>query len=201
LTSSAEPGSALLLLDLQEAICREDGDVGRMGHGRQVSELGVLHRAAWSLEQARHRGMLVAYSRLAFGNDYSTLTSTSPRLGALRAAGLFLANSPGAAICSEIAPAPGELIVEKTGIDPFSGSPLLSALLSRGIIHIAVAGVATEHVVESAARHGADLGLRVTVLADVCCSQRPELREHALGETLPFYAEVTTSEGFFGDLR
>lgn len=168
-----------------------------MGHGRQVSQLGVLDRAAWSLDKARQRGMFVAYSRLAFDREYSTLTSTSPRLRGLRAAGLLQADSEGASICREIAAAPGELVVEKTGIDPFSGSPLLPALFSRGITHVALAGVATEHVVESAARHAADLGLRVTVLSDGCCSQTPELREHALRETLPFYAEVTSSEEFF----
>jgi nicotinamidase-related amidase len=197
LTGFDKVKSAFLLLDLQEAICREDGEIGRAGFGRQVVEFGVLERAAWSLHQARRHGMFVAYSRLAFDPTYSTLTSTSPRLAALRSNGLLQADSPGAAICSEIAPAPDELIVDKTGIDPFSGSPLLPAMFSRGITHIAVAGIATEHVVESAARHAADLGLHVAVLADACCSQTAELREHALRQTLPFYAHVASSGRFF----
>jgi nicotinamidase-related amidase len=185
-------------LDLQEAICRDDGEVGQLGHGRQVSELGVLERAAWSLRHARQRGMFVAYSRLAFDPEYLTLTSSSPRLRGLRAAGLLQAGTEGVAICSEVAPEPGELVVEKTGIDPFIGTPLLPALFKRGITGIALAGVATEHVVESAARHAADLGLRVTVLSDACCSQTPELRTHALEQTLPFYATVSPAADVFG---
>ena len=94
LTGAAGSGYALLLLDLQDAICREDGDVGQAGYGQQVSALHVLDRAAWSLNEARRRGMFIAYSRLAFDKEYSTLTSASPRLGALRDAGLFQAGSP-----------------------------------------------------------------------------------------------------------
>jgi nicotinamidase-related amidase len=195
----SDPGAAcaLLLLDLQEAICREDGEVGRLGHGRQVAELGVLERAAWSLRHARERGTFIAYSRLAFDPQYSMLTSSCPRLHGLRAMGLLQAGTEGAAICSEIAPEPGDLVVEKTGIDPFIGTRLFPALFTRGITRIALAGVATEHVVESAARHAADLGLQVTVLSDACCSQTPELRAHALEQTLPFYATVSPAADVF----
>jgi nicotinamidase-related amidase len=191
---------ALLLLDLQDAVCREDGEVGQLGFGRQVFELGILDQAARSVDQARERGLFVAYSRLSFEEDYLTLTSQAPALSALREAGLLKADGAGVGICSEVAPAAGELVIEKTAIDPFVGTPLLPALLSRGVGHVALGGVATEHVVESAARHAADLGLHVTVLSDVCSSRTIELREHALRETLPFYASVTSSEDFFAGL-
>ncbi len=194
MSPAAERPTALLLLDLQEAICREDGEVGRSGLGAQASELDVLSRAARCLANARARGLFVAFSRIAFDPEYLTLTSASPRFAKLREAGLLQRGTPGAEICAEVAPAAGELVVEKTGVNPFQGTPLMAALLTRGITNVLIGGVATEHVVESAARHACDAGLQVTVLADLCASQSPELRRHALENTLPFYAEIAASE-------
>lgn len=199
--SADASGKALLLLDLQDAICREDGEVGQAGYGQQVSALGVLEQAARCLGQARERGDFVAYSRLAFDREYSTLVSASPRLAQLVDLGLFQHDSPGASICSEVEPGSGELVVDKAAIDPFVGTPLMPALLRRGITDIALLGVATEHVVESAARNATDAGLRVSVLADACASMTADLREQALRDTLPYYSEVTTSEAYFSASR
>jgi nicotinamidase-related amidase len=199
MNSASSPGaqSALLLLDLQDAICREDGEIGKMGFGQQATEHGVLDRAAWCLAKAREQKMFVAYSRLAFDREYSTLTSTSPRLNELVDAGLFQSDSQGAQICSEIEPEAGELVVDKAAIDPFAGTPLMAALLSRGITDVVMTGVATEHVVESAARNATDAGLHVTVLSDVCSSMTAELRENSLRDTLPYYSTLKTSDEVF----
>jgi biuret amidohydrolase len=189
---------ALLLLDLQEAICREDGEIGSAGFGAEVTRTGLLPRAARALARARDRDMFVAYSRLAFDSSYTTLTSRAPRLAGIREAGIAQADSAGAAICSEIQPLPGELVVDKCGIDPLIGTPMIASLLSRGITEIALGGVATSHVVESAARHAADLGFEVAVLADLCAAQEKSLHEHAILHTLPFYATVASSEEYLG---
>ena len=58
----------------------------------------------------------------------------------------------------------------KGGVDPFIGTPLLEVLLRNNISRVALAGVATNLVVESAARHAIDSGLSVVVLADLCAS-------------------------------
>lgn len=193
---SAVPQRALLLLDLQETICREGGEIGRTGMAAQVKERRVLENAAWSLTIARRAGFLVAFARLAFDDSYSTLTSGAPRLQALKQAGLGRASCPGAAICSEVAPLSGEIVASKTGIDPLIGTPILNAIVRRGVTEVAIGGVATNHVVESCARHASDTGLRVVVLADLCAAQTEELHRHSIESNLPFYATVTDSRSY-----
>jgi biuret amidohydrolase len=196
------PGNrrALLLLDLQEGICRTDGEIGRHGIGAQVAERGVLAAAARALAGAREHGVLIAYARLAFDDDYATLASRAPRVRAMREAGLGRAGSAGAPICHEITPRPGEAVVSKVGIDPLIGTPLLPILTGAAASEIALAGVATNHVVESAARHAADLGFSVVVLDDACAAQTPALHQAAIEATLPFYARIATVDEYVREL-
>lgn len=191
---------ALLLLDMQEAICREDGEIGRAGMGAQVKQRHVLERAALVLAFAREHGFMVAYARVAFDEDYATLTSGAPRLQTLRGLGLGRASSEGAAICNEVAPRRGELVVSKTGIGPLVGTPLLPGLAGAGISEVALGGVATNHVVESCARHAADAGLNVVVLSDLCAAQTGELHRHAIEQTLPYYSTVMDSESYIAGI-
>jgi nicotinamidase-related amidase len=188
---------ALLLLDLQEAICREEGAIGRSGLGAAVKRRGVLGNAARALHEARKAEFFIGYARLGFDDDYVTLTSKAPRLQALKEAGIGRLSDPGSAICSEIAPRSGELVVNKVGIDPLIGTPLLGALINAGIMEIVLGGVTTNHVVESCARHAADAGMHVVVLADLCAAQTDDLHEHSIQETLPFYSVVTDSASYF----
>lgn len=190
--NDGKPGRALLLLDLQDGVCRADGEIGRHGIGAQVAERGVLTAAARALASAREHGVLIAYARLAFDDAYATLASHAPRVRAMREAGLGLASSPGATICHEVAPRAGEPVVAKVGIDPLIGTPLLPVLAGAGVREVALAGVATNHVVESTARHAADLGLSVVVLEDACAAPTAELHRHAIEATLPFYATIAS---------
>jgi nicotinamidase-related amidase len=198
--SDSGPGRALLLLDLQAGTCRVDGEIGRHGLGAQVAERNVLAAAARALAAARERGVAVAYARLAFDDAYATLASGAPRVRAMRDAGLGLASSPGSVICQEIMPRAGEAVVAKVGIDPLIGTPLLPVLTGAGVREIAMAGVATNHVVESAARHAADLGFSVVVLEDACAAQTAELHRNAIEGTLPFYAAITSVDAWVGGL-
>jgi nicotinamidase-related amidase len=87
--------------------------------------------------------------------------------------------------------------VAKSGIDALVASPLKGALIRHGVTEIAIGGVATNHVVESTARHAADEGFSVFVLGDLCEAHSDALHEHALGNTLPYYAHVTDSVTYF----
>ena len=198
--SDSRPGRALLLLDLQDGTCRFDGEIGRHGIGAQVAERGVLAAAARSLAAAREHDVPVAYARLAFDDAYATLASRAPRVRAMREAGLGLASSSGSAICREVAPRAGEPVVAKVGIDPLIGTPLLPILNAAGARELAVAGVATNHVVESAARHAADLGFSVVILEDACAAQTAELHRLAVEGTLPFYADITSVDEYVAEL-
>jgi tricarballylate dehydrogenase len=188
--------TALLLLDYQVAMC-DPGPQGRQpALAAQVAERQVLPRAARVLDAARRAGVFVVHVRLAFDASYELRTNRSARFDAYRDNRAMLVGSPEAEFMPEVRPLPSEPILTKAGVDPFIGTPLLEILLGRGIRHVALAGVATNLVVESAARHATDSGLAVSVLEDLCASFDPEMHAFAVARTLPIFATVTTSAQF-----
>jgi nicotinamidase-related amidase len=69
-------------------------------------------------------------------------------------------------IASEIAPLPGELVVEKTFRDSFRETPLAGALARLGIERVVVSGMQTEFCVDATMREAERRGFRVILAAD-----------------------------------
>ena len=183
----------LILMDYQEAICREDGAIGRAGTGGEVARRGVLEKAGRVLSAFRAVDAPVIHARVAFDADYHTMTSASERFQDIRRAGLLQEHDPGSRICGEVAPLDEELVVTKGCVNPFVGTNLAEKLNAIPHTELVLGGIATNHVVESAARFAADSGHRVVVLEDLCASFTRELHEFAVEKILPSYARVTTS--------
>ncbi len=75
------------------------------------------------------------------------------------------------AIRSEVAPLPGEKVVEKRYANSFRDTPLLEVLRGLGVKRLVIVGMQTHMCVEAAARAAADLGFEVTVVADACATR------------------------------
>ena len=75
------------------------------------------------------------------------------------------------AIRPEVAPLPGEKVVEKRYANSFRETPLLEVLRGLGVKRLVIAGMQTHMCVEAAARAAADLGFEVTVVADACATR------------------------------
>jgi nicotinamidase-related amidase len=73
---------------------------------------------------------------------------------------------PGNAIKDEAQPIDGEPLFEKNVHSAFIGTQLESYLRLSGIGSLVIAGLTTEHCVSTTARMAANLGFRVTVVAD-----------------------------------
>lgn len=188
--------TALLLLDYQVAMC-DPGPLGRQpALAVQVADRDVLVRAGKALAAARATGLFVVHARLAFDPSYELRTNATARFAAYQADAAMLVGSPEAEFVPEVAPLPSEPVVTKGGVDPFIGTPLLELLVRNGVTRVALAGVATNLVVESAARHAIDSGLQVVVLEDLCASFAADMHEFAVTRTLPLFAEITDSETF-----
>ncbi|MCD4534342.1 cysteine hydrolase [Nocardioides sp. cx-169] len=192
--------TALVLLDYQVALC-EDGPHMRMPPlVEQIKERGVIANAASVLEAARAAGWLVVHVRLAFDDSYVLRTNRHPRFQAYPDQRAMLAGSPEAEIVKELSPLPGEPVVDKGCVDPFVGTPLLTALAAEGVGHVVLGGVATNLVVESAARHASDAGLQVTVVDDMCASFRTDFHEFSMQNMMPLFGSVTTAAELVGSL-
>ena len=73
-------------------------------------------------------------------------------------------------------------------------------LRAKGVRQLFLAGIATNWVVESTTRYGAELGYDVTVLADCCQGFSDELHDFAIKNTLPYYASIAKSTDFIAAL-
>jgi nicotinamidase-related amidase len=71
----------------------------------------------------------------------------------------------------EVAPLPGEKVVEKRYANSFRDTPLLELLRGLGVKQLVIVGMQTQMCVEAAARAAADLGFEVTVVADACATR------------------------------
>ena len=189
---------ALLLLDYQVALCEEGPHLRMPPLAEQVRERGVLETAEKVLAAARSAGWLVVHVRLAFDPTYVLRTNRLPRFDAYPDQRAMRADSPEAQIVKALAPAEGEPVVDKGCVDPFVGTPLLTALSAEGVNHVVLGGVATNLVVESAARHASDAGLQVTVVEDMCASFKPDFHDFSVQHMLPLFGAVTSSDELIG---
>jgi nicotinamidase-related amidase len=75
------------------------------------------------------------------------------------------------AIVTELAPLPGEPVIEKSLPNAFAGTDLQVRLAAAGRKEIIVAGFMTHMCISSTARAGLDLGYRITVDANSCATR------------------------------
>ncbi len=185
---------ALLMLDYQVALCEDGPNLKAPAVQAQVAARGVLQTAARVLEQARAAGALIVHVRLAFDPSYKLRTNRLPRFDPYELNRVMLADSPEAQIVADVAPIEGEPIVDKGCVDPFIGTALRDMLAAEGVREVVLGGVATNLVVESAARHASDTGLQVTIVEDMCASFSPELHAFAIDNVLPLFGSIVRSD-------
>jgi len=191
---------ALILMDFQVAVCGLDGELARRsGAARQTADRGVLPRLAQTLRRARATDDLIVHVRVLLGDGLRRL-NRGARFETLEESGMFAPDSAGAAFCPEAQPAPGELIVTKSCVSPFAGTGLDELLRANGVQHLLLAGVATNFVVESAARHAGDRGYYVKILEDLCAAHSDEMHQFAITRTLPVFAQIASAQEAYSGL-
>jgi nicotinamidase-related amidase len=93
---------------------------------------------------------------------------------------LLIRDQPGVAIDAAVAPAPGEIALDKPGFSAFEGTALGAMLTARGIRTLLICGVTTEVCVSSTLRTAVDRGYRCFTVGDACGSGDPEMHAAAL---------------------
>lgn len=192
--------TALLLLDLQNEMVDPEGKIGAGGLAKIVAERGVLQNASDALAAARNRGVTVAHVRLGFRPDYADALSVHPRIDKLKANKAAVLGSWGTEFPKEVQPQDSELVVTKQCVNPFFNTGLMTWLMQKGINRLALSGVVTNLVVESAARAADDAGFEVVVLEDCCASPNPDWHRFAVENTLPIFSRISDSKSFIEDL-
>jgi nicotinamidase-related amidase len=159
-------------------------------------EKHLLENVARVLDAARRHGATVIHITVSFRDDYADAPAHAPLFQEEKAKGVTKAGSPGAAICDELTPQAGDIVINKHGVDPFNSTHLAQVLRARNIETLVLMGVWTNFVVEATARTGADSSYRIVVITDGCASDTDEHHQFFVDTILPKIGlAATASEG------
>ncbi|MFC1992160.1 cysteine hydrolase family protein [Chloroflexota bacterium] len=98
------------------------------------------------------------------------------------------------AIHSAVAPKPGELVLTKQRVGPFTTTDLDAILKSKGIDTLVLMGISTSGVVLSTVRGAADLDYRIIVLSDCCTDRDEEVQRVLMGKVFQLFRQATVIE-------
>jgi nicotinamidase-related amidase len=206
LTVPADPGpfrfepahTALLVIDMQ----RDFVEPGGFGEtlGNDVSLLrSVIPPLQKVLAASRAAGMSVIHTREGHRPDLTDcppakLNRGAPtlRIGDTGAKGRILIRGEyGHDIIDELAPCPGEVVIDKPGKGSFYATDLDDVLAGAGITRLVITGVTTEVCVHTTVREANDRGYECLVLSDCVGSYFPEFQQAGL-------AMIAAQGGIFG---
>jgi nicotinamidase-related amidase len=192
---------ALILIDMQRDFLEPAGYLAAMGY-----DLGgvrsAIEPARRLLAAARGAGLCILHTRQGYRPDLAEVPAHKlARIQAGQSAigkpgplGRFLIRGePGFQIISELSPAPGEFIIDKTANSAFWGTDLAAILAAQGIRALILAGVTTDVCVHSTLREANDRGFECLVARDACGSGDADAHRAALHM-------VTVEDGVFGAL-
>jgi biuret amidohydrolase len=193
------PGQiALVVIDMQRDFLLPGGFGESLGN-----DVSLLRRTIEPLvglvAAARSAGVPVIHTREGHLPDLSDCPPAklnrgepSARIGDPGAFGRILIRGEyGHDIIDELAPIPGEVVIDKPGKGAFYATELGEVLESRGITTLLVTGVTTEVCVHTTVREANDRGYRCLVVSDCVGSYFPEF--HRVGLEM-----VAAQGGIFG---
>ena len=145
------------------------------------------------IAMARDGGMMVVHVVVGFRPGHPEVSPRNPLFGALKANGMMVVGSEGAAIHPAAAAREGEPIVVKHRISPFVGAELETLLRANDIDTLVLAGAHTSGVVLSTVRHAGDLDYRLIVVRDCCADPDREVHTILLDSVIAKQAAVVTT--------
>jgi biuret amidohydrolase len=179
--------TALVMIDMQRDFLEPGGFGATLGN--DVARLApAVPPAARLIAAFRRHGLLLIHTREAHRPDLSdcppvkrTRGNAKLRIGDIGPMGrILVAGEPGADIIPALAPAPGEIVVDKPGKGAFYGTKLGELLAARGITHLIVGGVTTEVCVQTTLREANDRGFECLLVEDATESYFPEFKAATL---------------------
>lgn len=178
---------ALVVIDMQ----RDFAEPGGFGEslGNDVSRIqAIVPTVKRLIEGFRAAGLPVIHTMECHRPDLSDLPpakrnrgSPTIRIGDEGPMGrVLIAGEAGTAILPELAPLPGEIVIEKPGKGAFYATPFGDELRRLGAAQLVFAGVTTEVCVQTTMREANDRGYECLLAEDATESYFPEFKAAAI---------------------
>ncbi|MBS1181434.1 MAG: hypothetical protein H6Q99_1314 [Proteobacteria bacterium] len=178
---------ALIVIDMQRDFVEPGGFGESLGNdvGRLSAIVPTVKRL---IEGCRAAGIPVIHTQECHRPDLADLPpakrnrgNPSLRIGDQGPMGrILIAGAPGTAILDEVAPLPGELVIQKPGKGAFYATSLQDELRKRHLSQLIVAGVTTEVCVQTTMREANDRGYECLLAEDATESYFPEFKAATL---------------------
>ena len=179
--------TALIVIDMQRDFAEPGGFGASLGN--DVSRVtAIVPTVKRLIDGFRAAGLPVIHTMECHRPDLSDLPpakrdrgNPSIRIGDAGPMGrVLIAGEPGTAILDELAPLPGEVVIEKPGKGAFYATGLGDELTRIGARQLVFAGVTTEVCVQTTMREANDRGYECLVAEDATESYFPEFKAAAL---------------------
>lgn len=190
--------TALIVIDVQYAYAARGRGTERMVPAEVAEyyldrmEQTVVPSIARLIGAFRDRQMPVIY--VCLGSDYQDLRDVSPTIRQFvrkleERSGItdvFWSRNPDYKVLADLAPQPGDTVIQKRTWGSFSSSAFEEVLRARGIKSLVLVGCATSCCVESTARDAFDRGYG-TVLVEECCGDLDQKAHDATMFAIHYY--------------